>query len=49
MYEIKPFDAINVGDRVSISKTITEADAGSEVGNFSGAAPAQVGDVVSGP
>jgi 3-hydroxybutyryl-CoA dehydratase len=26
MYEIKPFDSLNVGDRVSVSKTITEAD-----------------------
>lgn len=26
MYEIKPFDSVHVGDRVSISKTITEAD-----------------------
>jgi 3-hydroxybutyryl-CoA dehydratase len=26
MYEIKPFDSLNVGDRASISKTITEAD-----------------------
>lgn len=26
MYEVKSFDAIRVGDRVSMSKTITEAD-----------------------
>jgi 3-hydroxybutyryl-CoA dehydratase len=26
MYEIKPFDSLHVGDRVSVSKTITEAD-----------------------
>lgn len=26
MYEIKPFDSLKVGDRVSVSKTITEAD-----------------------
>jgi 3-hydroxybutyryl-CoA dehydratase len=26
MYEIKPFDSLNVGDRASVSKTITEAD-----------------------
>jgi 3-hydroxybutyryl-CoA dehydratase len=26
MYEVKPFDSLKVGDRVSVSKTITEAD-----------------------
>ena len=26
MYEVKPFDSLQVGDRVSVSKTITEAD-----------------------
>ncbi|HVX99114.1 MAG TPA: MaoC family dehydratase [Pseudorhodoplanes sp.] len=26
MYEIKPFDTLKVGDRVTVSKTITEAD-----------------------
>ena len=26
MYELKPFDSIHVGDEVSVSKTITEAD-----------------------
>jgi 3-hydroxybutyryl-CoA dehydratase len=26
MYEAKPFDSLHVGDRVSVSKTITEAD-----------------------
>jgi len=26
VYELKPFDSLNVGDRVSVSKTITEAD-----------------------
>jgi 3-hydroxybutyryl-CoA dehydratase len=26
MYEVKAFDSLNVGDRVSVSKTITEAD-----------------------
>jgi len=26
MYEIKPFDSLQVGDRVSVSKTVTEAD-----------------------
>jgi 3-hydroxybutyryl-CoA dehydratase len=26
MYELKPFDSLQVGDRVSVSKTITEAD-----------------------
>ena len=26
MYELKPFDIIHVGDEVSVSKTITEAD-----------------------
>jgi 3-hydroxybutyryl-CoA dehydratase len=27
MYDIKPFDSVQVGDRASVSKTITEADA----------------------
>lgn len=26
MYELKPFDSLHVGDEVSVSKTITEAD-----------------------
>ena len=26
MYELKPFDSLHVGDEVSLSKTITEAD-----------------------
>jgi 3-hydroxybutyryl-CoA dehydratase len=26
VYEIKPFDSLKVGDRVSVSKTVTEAD-----------------------
>ncbi|MGN6773479.1 MAG: MaoC family dehydratase [Rhizobiaceae bacterium] len=26
MYDLKPFESVNVGDRVVISKTITEAD-----------------------
>ena len=26
MYDVKPFDSLAVGDRVSVSKTITEAD-----------------------
>jgi 3-hydroxybutyryl-CoA dehydratase len=26
MYDVKPFDSLSVGDRVSVSKTITEAD-----------------------
>lgn len=26
MYELKPFDSLHVGDTVSVSKTITEAD-----------------------
>lgn len=26
MYDLKPFDSLHVGDRVSVSKTITEAD-----------------------
>lgn len=26
MYDVKPFDSLAVGDRVSVSKTVTEAD-----------------------
>lgn len=26
MYELKPFDSLHVGDEVSVSKTVTEAD-----------------------
>ena len=26
MHEVKPFDAINIGDRATIAKTVTEAD-----------------------
>ncbi|PTV95922.1 3-hydroxybutyryl-CoA dehydratase [Rhodobacter aestuarii] len=28
MYDIRPIDALNVGDRVTVSKTVTEVDGG---------------------
>src|SRR5690606_29689411 len=44
MYDSKPFETLNVGDRVRLSKTITEADAALYIASTGDFGPVHVND-----